>query len=235
MRFPLTSTSLPGRGLPLYWLGALALACVLSLLLVMGFGTAVMTLMIVGVLGTIFFYNRTLAALSTLFYVAIVGDVRRIRDVTFSHPSLDLLLLIGPLIATLLALPILLHIRLRDPLSKAMLALMAIMIVEIFNPAQGGISVGLGGAIFFIIPVLWFWIGRSLASPALVERVLYKVVLPLATVAAVLGLCQTFLGFLPFEQAWINSAKRVYTSLYIGASIRPFGFSVNAAEYAIAA
>jgi len=36
-------------------------------------------------------------------------------------------------------------------------------------------------------------------------------VLPLAIVAGIAGLCQNFVGFLPYQQSWITSVGRVYT------------------------
>jgi hypothetical protein len=71
-----------------------------------------------------------------------------------------------------------------------------------------------------------------MGSPAVIELLLYRLVMPLALLAAVLGLSQSFIGFLPYQQAWITATTRVYSSLYVGSSIRPFGFSVSAAEYA---
>jgi hypothetical protein len=44
-------------------------------------------------------------------------------------------------------------------LSIAVLLLAVLMTAQIFNPAQGGLVVGLGGALFYLVPLLWFWIG----------------------------------------------------------------------------
>ena len=214
------------------WSGGILLILALWFILLQGQFHLLAAIIIGSTLMALSVTNKPLAISLTFAYLFLMGDIRRLIAVIAPQPQYDPLLLIGPAMAMFLAVPFLFRLTLRDNLSKAMLALLAFMTLEIANPLQGGLAVGLSGAFFYIVPVLWFWIGRSLASPALIERVLYKVVLPLATVAAVLGLCQTFLGFLPFEQAWINSATRVYTSLYIGSSIRAFGFSVNAAEYA---
>ena len=151
----------------------------------------------------------------------------------FGQPAQDLLLLVGPAMAFVLAFPLLLKVRLKDNLSKAMLFLLVVMALEIFNPKQGGLSVGLSGAIFYIAPVLWFWVGRHYGSPAVVEKLIYRVIFPLAFLAALLGFLQTFIGFLPYEQAWIDIAAKSYTALHLGGSIRAFGFSVSGTEYAV--
>ena len=172
------------------------------------------------------------AALLTLIYLHVLGDVRRLIDVATGVPELDLLLLVGPCMALLLAAPILLKLRVHDALSKAMLILTVLMAFEVINPAQGGLAVGISGALFYLVPVLWFWIGRGIGSPAVIERLLYRVLLPLAVCAALLGLWQTLVGFFPYEQAWIDATLKNYMALSLGGTTRAFGFSVSAAEYA---
>jgi len=175
--------------------------------------------------------SRAAAAVCSLTYLLLLGDIRRIASWIGEPPASDLLLLVGPFMAVVLAAPLLLRIRLRDALSKAMLLLLVIMVLEIANPLQGGISVGLAGAIFYIAPVCWFWVGRQYASPEAIEAILYRALFPLSIIAAVLGLIQTFVGFLPWEQAWIDQVKSTYTALYIGGTIRAFGFATSSAEH----
>lgn len=176
--------------------------------------------------------NKASAAIMTIGYLTIMGDIRRMVAASFGQPKLDLLLLVGPVVALTLAAPTLVGLRLKDRMSKAMLLLLVIMVLEIFNPQQGGVTVGISGALFYIAPVLWFWVGRRFASPAVVGRLLYHCIFPLALLAACLGIFQNFVGFLPYQQAWINLASKTYTSLHVGGSIRAFGFSVSGAEYA---
>jgi hypothetical protein len=175
--------------------------------------------------------SRAAGAVCSLIYLLLLGDIRRIVSWIGEPPASDLLLLVGPFIAVVLASPLLLRIRLRDALSKAMLLLLVIMVLEIANPLQGGISVGLAGAIFYIAPVCWFWVGRQYASPEVIEAFLYRVLFPLSIIAAVLGLIQTFVGFLPWEQAWIDQVSATYTALHLGSTIRQFGFATSSAEH----
>jgi hypothetical protein len=128
-------------------------------------------------------------------------------------------------------MPILLKLKLTDYLSKGMLALMLIMICEVINPQQGGLAVGLSGTIFYLAPVLWFWVGRQYASPDVIRRLLYWWFFPLAVVAAGFGFSQTFIGFLPYQQEYIDRIGKVVHALYVGGSVRAFGFSVSGAEY----
>lgn len=169
----------------------------------------------------------------TLAYLFLLGDIRRIFGILLGFPKLDPLLLVGPAVSALLGIPLLLRFRLNDSISKVIFALMVIMTLEIFNPRQGGIVVGLSGALFYLIPLLWFWIGRRYGTDALLSTVLYKVVFPLSLLAAILGLCQAYIGFLPWESAWIAAVSDHYHALNLGGGfIRSFGFSVNGTEYA---
>jgi hypothetical protein len=214
------------------WICGLLLSQFLVLLAIRGQINLLFTAVIAGVLLLAILFDKPSGILLTLGYLIVMGDIRRIVSFISEPARFDLLLLIAPVIAALLAVPILVNIRLRDSLSKAVLALFAIMVLEVFNPLQGGLAVGLAGAIFYIAPLFWFWIGRRYGSPMLIERLLNTVILPLACLAAVLGLAQTYIGFLPWEDAWIDIASRTYVALHLGTSIRAFGFSVSAAEYA---
>jgi hypothetical protein len=175
--------------------------------------------------------NLSLGLSAAFAFLFLVGDIRRFTGAFLGYPKFDLLLLVTPVLALVIALPSLLRLRLNDPITKGVFALMVVMILEIVNPRQGGISVGLTGAMFYLVPMLWFWIGNRYGTEDLIGKVLYQVVLPLSVLAALLGFYQTYVGFLPWEQAWLDSGNG-YAALHVGDNIRPFGFSVSFAEYA---
>jgi hypothetical protein len=215
------------------WLGGILFGVGLWYLLLQQQMDLLCALLIGGVLLLVCTVDRSSGALLTLGYLTVMGDIRRIVAAEYGQPKLDLLLLVGPFVACVLAFPLLFRLRLNDVLSKAMLALLVVMTMEMFNPQQGGLAIGGSGAIFYIAPVLWFWIGRQLGSPRVLERLIYRCILPLGVAAAVMGLCQTFIGFLPYQQQWINAVATSYTALHLGGgTIRAFGFSVSGAEYA---
>lgn len=213
------------------WLSGFGIFSVLWFLLLREQFHMLAALMIGCTLIVIAFQERSTAALLTIAYLLVMGDLRRLIGLLAPQPNYDPLLLVGPAVAAFLSIPFILRVRLRDPLSKIMFAILCLMVLEIFNPRQGGVSVGISGAFFYIVPMLWFWAGRTVEPQRTIERLLYSVFLPLGVLAAVLGLIQTFVGVLPYQKAWVDSVTRVYGSLYVGGSIRPFGFSVSAAEY----
>jgi hypothetical protein len=174
--------------------------------------------------------NRTLGIVVTFAFLLILGDLRRILDmVAPAYQGLDLLLLVGPVFAIYLAVPLLMRLKLADTLSKAVLALMALMILEIFNPRQGSIVVGVGGAMFFVIPIFWFWIARNYATDRMMFLLIYRVFLPLGILGGLLGIIQTYIGFFPWEYAWVAKLGSQY-ELAAG-HYRSFGFSTGSPEF----
>ncbi len=166
-----------------------------------------------------------------LVFLFLLGDLRRIMGVLVGFPKLDPLLLVGPAFSFVIALPLLLRVRLTDSISKAVFALMVVMTLEIFNPRQGPIAVGLAGAIFYLLPLFWFWIGRRYGTNELLSAILYKVVIPLGLLAAVFGYIQTYIGFFPWESAWVTEVSSHYNLHLAQGVIRSFGFSVNGLEF----
>lgn len=178
------------------------------------------------------FYSQQGVIVAAMVFLAVLGDYRRYAGYFQGYSSNDALLLIAPAIALLLLGQALLRGR-RSPqtaVSGLLLALTALMIVEIFNPVQGGIGIGLAGALFYVAPLLWFWVARAYAAPEFAERFTLWVVVGVGCAAMLLGLCQTRFGLLPFEQHWVE--ERGYQALYIAdAVIRAIGFFNSSAEY----
>ncbi len=177
--------------------------------------------------------DKTTSLMLVLLFEFLLGDLRRVVNTYAGYPKLDPLLLAGPVFALCIAIPILLKVKVSDPLSKVVLGVTAVMTLEMVNPRQGSILVGMSGALFMLIPMCWFWIGRAYATEQIIFRLAYRVLLPLAVTAALLGIYQTYVGFLPWEQSWIKHAlENGYVALSLGQGhIRSFGFSVNSAEY----
>ena len=212
-------------------LGLTVVTGLLLRLMVRGEIDLLITLVLTSCLLLVALVDKPLAALVTFAYLILMGDVRRLVSFLSAPTSFDLLLLVGPLLAFLLALPLLIHVRLRDRLSIAMMILVLIMSLELINPEQGGLEIGLSGALFYLAPMFWFWVGRRYGSPRVIGHLIYRVLLPFSLLAASLGLAQSTIGFLPWEQAWIDRSANTYVALHLGHSIRSFGFSISSAEY----
>lgn len=148
--------------------------------------------------------NIRMSIIGAFVYLVFMGDLRRLLIPSVGWSGEDPLLLIGPVFALVVFAYAWSSqsIRVDSPLAAWMLALIGVMILQMFNPRQGGLIVGVAGALFYIIPLLWYWIGRTYATPSFVNQLLFYVVAPLAALSAAFGLFQIFYGFLPYQMDW---------------------------------
>lgn len=148
------------------------------------------------------------AIVGLLAFIVFMGDLRRLLIPMVGWSGTDPLLLIGPTFAIAMfgyawASR---SISLDTPLSISIAALMVVMVLQMFNPRQGGLMVGVAGSLFMLIPLLWYWIGRTYATPSFVRTLFFRVIVPLSIIAALMGYYQTFYGYLPYQQQWYDIA-----------------------------
>lgn len=193
----------------------------------LGFTAAILTF-----LAAVALHEARAAIVLVMVFLALLGDLRRLASSLWGFPSLDPFHLVGPALVGFLLVGVVMGRRLSvdTGLSKLIVALIAVMVIQIFNPLQGGVVVGVMGALFYLVPLLWFWLGKAYGSGPFLESIAFRVVLPVAVLAAFLGMYQVFFGFLPFEEKWIQRVG--YSALWVGETIRPFSFFTSAAEYA---
>jgi hypothetical protein len=117
-------------------------------------------------------------------------------------------LLVGPVFAILISAAALGggQLRIDTPLARWTAGLVVVMAVQIFNPTQGGIAVGVAGIIFMMAPLFWYWVGRAYATPELMSHLLFRVVLPFGLAATAFGFYQRFVGYLPYQMEWYQVA-----------------------------
>ncbi len=112
------------------------------------------------------------------------------------------------------------------PLAGSVSILAAIYFVQIFNPLQGSLFVGLTGALFFLVPVVWFYFGQS-ADVGFTPKVLRLIVI-LGLVSSFYGVYQTVFGYPVFEQYWIDNTD-LYSSISVNKVTRALA-TFNSAE-----
>jgi hypothetical protein len=177
------------------------------------------------------FYSQHGGIAATLVFLSVLGDYRRYAGYFEGYPVSDPLLLVAPAGALVLLGQALLRGRTAPGtlVSWLVLALTVLMLIEMFNPAQGGLQIGLAGALFYLAPLLWFWVARVFASVAFARQFTW-VIVAVGTAAMLLGFYQTCLGLLPFEQQWVEQIG--YEALHISDEIvRAIGFFNSSAEY----
>jgi hypothetical protein len=101
-------------------------------------------------------------------------------------------------------------------------------LVEAANPLQGGLRVGLGGILYVTVPMLAFWIGRTLVDEVMLRRILWFIAI-LAVLEAIYGLVQTLGGLPSWDASWVRTNG--YAALNVGGTTRAFGSFASATEY----
>lgn len=164
-----------------------------------------------------------------VLYLPMMGAIRRAMIPFVGYNPNDPLTLVAAVAGGILFLRLLMNRSLvRDSrASRLMVPMMAVMVLQIFNPAQGGLLVGLAGAIFFLGPVFWFFIGRQYGSAACI-RAVANVVIFVAICAAAYGLHQTYNGFTDVERYWMQWSGYRQT---LKGGVRVFSIFLSFGEY----
>lgn len=204
---------------------------VLALLITNGMGRLAVAAGVLALIGGAAMLRPPLAIVLTLGFLIVLGEARRALIPWMGWSGQDPLLMVAPAVAVLLVAGAVLHgeARLSTPLARWTALLMGVMVLQMFNPLQGGLAVGVAGALFYMVPLCWYWIGRAHASAELLDTLLYRVAVPLAAVAAVMGIYQAYYGLLPHQAAWV--ALGGYEALSLSGTVRPFSIFPSAAEY----
>ena len=152
------------------WMGGFMLMSCLWLLMLKGQMDLLCAVMVFGVLLLVSLREQAAAALLTLAFFSLLGDTRRIVA-SFGQPALDLLLLVRPGASLLCCyVLVLLKVRLSDRLSSAQyslsLWLYGLGIVQ--SSTRRGLCRAIWRALLHHGSPLWLWVGRELASPAVV-------------------------------------------------------------------
>jgi hypothetical protein len=234
----MTTAALPAKklsNLPILVAVLLGGAGAVMVAVALGLNQAAIAVLLISLGTALAFTNTEVAIIYTLIYVCVQGDVRRLAMLSGGGVSNDPLLLVGPAMVLLLVLKGKLdgQLAINTLLSKLIVALLVIMALQVLNPLQGGITVGLAGVMLYAVPLGWYWIGKSMSTPKMMSLIVFNVLVPLAALASLMGLYQTFVGFLPYQAHWIavKINEQGYLSLMVGSQIRAFGFSCSMAEY----
>jgi hypothetical protein len=144
------------------------------------------------------------------------GLLRRVQYLIVPYSNSEPIHLITPVV-TFCAFAFLLsrqrlEIFRATPLAATTSILAAICFLHIFNPLQGGLSVGLVGALYILVPMAWFYFGQA-ANPDFVPRIL-RIIVVLAIVTSLHGVYQLVFGYPFFEQVWVDNTD-MYGSISV--------------------
>jgi hypothetical protein len=114
------------------------------------------------------------------------------------------------------------------PLAAAVSFLGLIYLLEVLNPLQGSLFVGLAGALFMFVPLLWFYFGQSV-NEEFISKVL-KLMVVLGLLTSLYGVYQMVQGYPAFEQYWLDNTD-FYDSINVGHVRRALATFSSAEEW----
>jgi hypothetical protein len=163
-------------------------------------------------------------------FLMTMGGLRRSLIPLLGYSEADPIILISPIVATICFVNLLINRRLRptSQLGKWATILMCLMGLAVLNPLQGNPLVGLTGAAFYLVPLMWYCIGKNVGTPQITTK-LIQVILLVSVLSAVAGLKQYFFGFSDAELEWFKVAN---FSNAVGSTERPVSFFTSPSEYA---
>ena len=163
-------------------------------------------------------------------FLPFLGLIRRELIPSIGYQSNEPLTLIGAVVGTLLFIRIASNrwISVKNTTIKITIALLVVMVLQIFNPNQGGILVGLGGAMFYIGPLLWFFVGRHHGGKQTLATI-GTVLVIVSVITALVGLRQQFGEMSSVERYWMVVSK--YRQFLTDDVVRAFGASLSFGEY----
>jgi hypothetical protein len=164
-------------------------------------------------------------------WLILLGTTRRIVSGSTGTIGSDPLLLVGPVGLGLLAIASWRAASTRATrFGRAVALLAALILLSVVNPIQGGLLVGLAGLLFFLVPLLAYWIARAVDEEQF--RLVLDVVAWMALAGAAYGLIQTFVGFPIWDKSWVASNPG-YLALDVNGVTRGFGTMSSFAEYGL--
>ncbi len=168
----------------------------------------------------------------TVAFLPFLALVRRLLIADADWISTDPLLAVAPVVALFLLFRVFVLERrplAPDRLSKLVLALLVLVVLQSLNPANESLSAGFGGLLFLGVPLLWFFLGRELADGRTASALIVWTI-AIASAIGAYGLYQTEVGLPPWDLAWVD--VNGFAALNVEDVIRAFGTFSSATEYA---
>jgi hypothetical protein len=224
----------PRRSL-LVWLAPLQAVCVFTILAIVSGGQILRGWILASLL---FLMALPLAISLEAGLVAMIlfepfrGLIRRIQYLIVDYSQFDPIHVLTPIVA-LMALGMMLrryrlNIVRATPLASSVSILAAIFFVQIFNPLQGGLMIGMSGAMLILMPVCWFYFGQAV-NPRFIH-IAFKTIVVLGMIASLYGIYQLIYGYPQFEQYWLENVE-FYASIGVGHVKRPLATFTSAEEW----
>lgn len=178
------------------------------------------------------FVSLEASLIAMMLFEPFRGILRRAEYLLVDYSTQDPIHLLTPIV-TVLAMATLLRkerlsIFVATPLARSVSMLALVCFLEIFNPLQGGVLVGLSGALFLLIPIAWFYFGQT-ANEQFMRRAMTLIVF-VGIIASLHGVYQMMVGYPAFEQYWIDHTD-LYAAIAVGHVRRALATFSSAEEW----
>lgn len=151
-----------------------------------------------------------------LVFEPLRGLIRRAQYIFVPYSETEPIHLITPFVTFCAFALVLMKHRIeiirQTPLALWVTILCLICGLQIFNPLQGGLFIGFTGALYYLVPMAWFYFGQTTEND-FAWRVL-RLIVVLGVLCSLYGLYQTVFGYPWFEQYWIESTD-LYKSINV--------------------
>jgi hypothetical protein len=196
----------------LIWLGPVQAAVVFSVIAVTSGGQMLRTWILgamVWVMALPVLVSLEAGLVGMMLFEPLRGVIRRAQYLFVDYSASDPIHLLTPIVA-LLAFSLLLKNQGLDIFRQSRLAppvslLLLIYFIQIFNPLQGGLFIGLAGALFMLLPLLWFYFGQAAKSGFL--RTALRLMVVMGLITSVYGAYQLVFGLTSFDQFWLEHSE----------------------------
>ena len=113
----------------------------------------VITVTLLGVFVSIAVVDVRTSIVAVLVYLILLGDIRKWLSAQFGGAGADVLLVLGGVFALIICANAFAkqQIKFNTAMSKWVLALMAVMVLQIFNPGRGGGGDVCAGALYVVL------------------------------------------------------------------------------------
>ena len=170
--------------------------------------------------------------LAMMIFEPLRGLIRRAQYLFVDYTATDPIHALTPLV-TLLAIALVLKthglgILRKSPLAGAISLLGLIYVIQIFNPLQGGLFIGLSGGLFMLVPLMWFYFGQEVKLNFMTAA--FRLAVFIGLIASLYGIYQLVFGYPAFEQYWLDNTE-FYASIAVGKVQRAVATFSSAEEW----
>jgi len=160
------------------------------------------------------------------------GFLRRAQYIFVPYSQTEPIHMLVPIVTVCAFLMVLFRHKLETirltPLAGWTTALAAICLVQMFNPLQGSLFVGLTGGLFYLVPMAWFYFGQTV-NDDFVPRLL-RIIVIIGLIASLYGVYQLIFGYPFFEKYWIDNTD-LYNSIAVAKIQRALATFNNSEEW----